>query len=116
MIKEWLYKIEDERIRQIREEGWSNNHDDGHKNGELANFAACYAATTNKELKFLDEIYESSPEYSGVSHIEFKYKALLPFDIKFLKKEKHSREKQLIISAALIIAELERLERLNNKE
>ena len=37
-------RIAQERIRQINEEGWSSEHDDGHPGGAMARAAACYAA------------------------------------------------------------------------
>lgn len=39
-----------ERRRQIEEEGWSLEHDQGHANGELAEAAACYASLENRSL------------------------------------------------------------------
>ena len=33
-----------ERLRQVRSEGWTTEHDDGHEDGALARAAACYAA------------------------------------------------------------------------
>lgn len=35
-----------ERERQVSVEGWTPEHDDGHVNGELAEAAHCYAATS----------------------------------------------------------------------
>jgi len=35
-------RISGERKRQIEREGWSAEHDDEHKNGELRDAAACY--------------------------------------------------------------------------
>lgn len=32
-----------ERQRQVEEEGWTTEHDDAHRGGELATAAACYA-------------------------------------------------------------------------
>jgi hypothetical protein len=37
-----------ERQRQIVKEGWTNEHDDFHDEGELAIAAACYATTDTK--------------------------------------------------------------------
>ena len=38
-------RIADERRRQVEAEGYSAEHDDGHIHGELADAAACYAAS-----------------------------------------------------------------------
>jgi hypothetical protein len=35
--------IVEERARQLTDEGWDAEHDDGHRSGELAMAAACYA-------------------------------------------------------------------------
>ena len=78
--------IAQERARQIEKEGWSPEHDAQHKNGELAQAAACYAL--NKlpvpKLKF-------------------------PWPEHWDKRKKHDRKKSLIIAGALIAAELDRL-------
>jgi len=34
--------IEEERVRQISEEGWTIQHDDSHTNGELGRAGLCY--------------------------------------------------------------------------
>jgi hypothetical protein len=39
--------IAQERERQVTEEGWSAEHDDGHVRAELAWAAVCYAAPAN---------------------------------------------------------------------
>lgn len=44
-LKEGVDHIVNERERQIREEGWTKEHDrESHPNGELAMMACCYAA------------------------------------------------------------------------
>ena len=35
--------IQEERTRQVQEEGWTPEHDEEHGDGELALAAACYA-------------------------------------------------------------------------
>lgn len=87
--------MSNERQRQIEEEKWTPEHDDEHGQGELADAAAWYATAQHSFSMFsLKEIW----------------------DPKWFKKEKHDRKKQLIIAGALLIAELERLERLENKD
>jgi hypothetical protein len=75
-----------ERHRQITDEGWFPEHDDQHADGEMAQAAACYA-------------------WSGC----------WPWDVEWDKRLKHGRRKQLIIAAALLIAEIERLDRCEGK-
>ena len=43
-MKTGIQIIEEERQRQIDVEGWTDEHDDQHINGELSNAAACYSA------------------------------------------------------------------------
>lgn len=102
-MKDYLAEIKNERDRQINAEGWSKNHDDSHINGELALAAACYASSK--------PIYIA--QYSKMSNMT-RFNEAWPWDTEWDKRDKHSRERQLIIAAALIIAELERLDRLNN--
>lgn len=94
----WLRAIMDERGRQVKEEGWSIEHDDKYIDGSLANAAACYAATT--------EVLKNTTR-PGVRFVN----KLWPWESEWNKKHTHGRKKQLIIAGALIVAELERLER-----
>jgi len=41
-MSEGLDRIRAERARQMNEEGWTAEHDDGHTEGELASAALCY--------------------------------------------------------------------------
>lgn len=91
---EEIYK---ERRRQVDCEGWTLEHDDGHSQGELALAAATYAAM------------------SGLLHASTQYlhacaSALWPFN--GLPKHENGNKRRLLIKAgALIIAEIERLDR-----
>lgn len=83
-----LRAIADERRRQISDEGYTTDHDDEHTDGSIANAAAHYAcADDNINLWTWDKNYD--------------------------KKDTYSRYDQLKIAGALIVAEMERLERLN---
>jgi hypothetical protein len=77
-------EIAAERHRQIEDEGWTPDHDDGHDRGELAMAAACYC---------VPEIQE----------------AMWPWEFKWWKRKDYRRN--LIRAAALIVAEIERLDR-----
>ena len=81
-----LHDVIAERSRQISEEGWTSEHDDAHGNGEMAVAAACYAAPTDVEP-------ESWP---------WAYKWWKPT----------TPRRNLVKAAALILAEIERLDRL----
>ncbi len=76
-------EIQAERIRQVKEEGYSKEHDDKFVHGDLAIAAAVYACP-------------------GVEKI------IWPFDNPPKLKDDRSN---LIRAAALIVAEIERLER-----
>lgn len=90
-----------ERERQMQGEGYDTLHDDEHTNGEIANAAAHYAAT--KTPFFVQNDSTQRPEYVRA----------WPWAKEFDKKNKptHPRRKQLIIAAALILAEIERIDR-----
>lgn len=81
-------EIQAERIRQVKEEGYSTEHDDKLKHGELAAAAAAYT-------------------FPGMLE-----KMLWPFKNPIKKKDTRSN---LIRAAALIVAEIERLERLDKR-
>lgn len=80
-----------ERVRQIQAEGYSTEHDDEHAQGELAQAAACYCMPIR----------------------------LQPTDTPFGWPWHHrywnpkSRRRNLVRAAALIVAEIERLDRLD---
>ena len=102
-MSNFLELVAKERARQINDEGYKREHDDEHTDGSLADAAACYAA--NHQY-----IWKQAPEVPDELWL------LWPWDIDFLKKEKHPRKKQLIISAALLMAEYDRLEREDKKQ
>lgn len=81
-----------ERTRQVRSEGWTVEHDDEHSDGALALAAAAYAA--------------GPVEYDG--HHTGAH--LWPFEGKPKFKD---RRRDLIRAGALILAELERLDRVD---
>lgn len=79
-----------ERQRQIMVEGWTLEHDDEHGSGELAEAGACYA------------IFADQQGFSTPAH--------WPWDASWWKQA--GRRRDLVKAAALIIAEIERLDRL----
>jgi hypothetical protein len=80
-----ITEIQAERQRQIEVEGWTPEHDDKHDNGELADAATCYACPSTRSL-------------------------IWPWDEQWWKPT--TRRRDLIKAAALIVAEIERLDRL----
>lgn len=78
-----------ERRRQVEAEGWTPEHDDEHANGELALAAACYSVTTY-------------PQAVGLL-------GFWPWGMKWWKPT--DRRRNLVKAAALILAEIERIDR-----
>lgn len=93
-----------ERIRQMENEGWTHLHDDEHSDGSMAQAAACYAlgaATDNPDRHVMDRF--------GIEGTPYRIHSLWPWDRKWFKP--HSRRRDLVKAAALILAEIERLDR-----
>lgn len=83
-----------ERARQMSAEGWTPEHDDEHSDGGLAKAAACYA------------LGQTGHAGRGVSHWPWAMEWWKPKD----------RRRNLIKAGALILAEIERLDRAKSKE
>ncbi|WP_132313658.1 hypothetical protein [Martelella mediterranea] len=90
-----LMDVINERYRQIAVEGWTPEHDDQHCDGQLALAASTYALNTVNDF---DDPY---PRLLGAE--------LWPFDDKWWKPTTPRRD--LTKAAALILAEIERLDR-----
>jgi hypothetical protein len=86
-----------ERDRQVDEEGWSASHDDEHGDGELALAAALYALPHDYPgLNVRDTVGLHNALELGAS---------------WTLKPEPDRQRALVKAGALILAELERLER-----
>jgi hypothetical protein len=72
-----------ERRRQIEVEGWTPEHDDTHERGEIAEAASAWASTGQKPV-----VWSWAADKAG-----------------------KPRRRQLVIAGALILAEIERLDR-----
>lgn len=97
-------EIAKERQRQISKEGWTLEHDDQHTDGSLADAAAYYAATTR--------VFKAE-EYAGVGYKPYSvYSDLWPrsWSERWFRP-KRARRRNLIVAAALLVAEIERLDR-----
>jgi hypothetical protein len=90
-----LDDIAAERRRQIDAEGWTPEHDDAHRIGEMAQAAACYAIGSG----FRDTIEGDEQR-----------RPLWPWDWSWWKPK--DRRRDLVRAGALIVAEIERLDRL----
>lgn len=89
-----------ERRRQIEAEGWTLDHDDEHDPGVLASAASAYA------LLVADELH---PHSQGDGNYREDPHCCWPWDMKWWKPGDSRRN--LIKAGALILAEIERLDR-----
>lgn len=96
-----LQAIFDERARQITAEGFDRGHDDEHDSGALALAGGCYAMRSIG-LKYYDSDETEAPPIAW------------PWSKADWKPKGPTRD--LVRAAALIVAELERLERARNRE
>lgn len=91
-----------ERQRQIKAEGYTDEHDDKHDSGELAGAAACYARHVNaRSWVFLQDrfdAYRNEPVPNA-----------WPFDAASWKPR--SPREDMVKAAALALAEIERMDR-----
>lgn len=98
-------EIAAERRRQIEVEGWTPEHDDEHGNRQMAQAAACYAE------QYVGRYWVFAERSDG----ELRYQSdEMPDDWPWSSgwwKPKTPR-RDLIRAAALLVAEIERLDRL----
>lgn len=92
-----------ERKRQIDKEGWTPEHDDRHTGGDMALAAASYAANAATWIGINPNLPEE--KYAVLAN-PFRW----PWAKKWWKPTNPRRD--LIKAAALILAEIERLDRL----
>ena len=100
-----------ERKRQIRQEGWTTDHDDTHDDGHMAKAAACYAYVSTLP-KSVRESLEADPDFHGKNLVITK--RIWPWDWKWWKPK--TRRQDLVRAGALIVAEIERLDRAEDVE
>lgn len=93
-----IEEVAAERHRQVEAEGWTPEHDDQHANDEMAMAAVCYA-DPNPPL-----IPDPLGEVRGVP-------AGWPWSPGWWKPT--TRRRNLIKAAALIVAEIDRLDRIS---
>lgn len=90
--KRVVAEIAAERRRQVEQEGWAPRHDDQHTNGALVRAAASYALGKR-----------------AVTNIGGQAVNIWPWEEYWFKPT--SRRRDLIKASALIVAEIERLDR-----
>lgn len=95
-----------ERRRQVEAEGWTPKHDDEHDKGEMARAAACYALHAGSCFAWRADAYQSAKPHEGNPAAQ---NSLWPWDMQWWKPKDPRRD--LVRAGALILAELERLDR-----
>ena len=93
--KDAIEEVYAERRRQVDTEGWTPEHDDEHDTGEMAAAAAAYS---------FEAFTKTSQRYFAHEAIGF-----WPWSVSWWKPSTPRRD--LIKAAALIIAEIERIDR-----
>lgn len=91
-----------ERARQVSVEGWTPEHDDCHRGGALALAASCYARHAG-----LSDFQRETIVRQGITPPHW------PWALNWWKPK--DRRRDLIRAGALIVAELERLDRAEGK-
>lgn len=94
-----LDDIAAERLRQIESEGWTLDHDDCHNKGELALAAAGYAQFAGASEMHRDFFAHRIPKW-------------WPWSASWWKPK--DRRRDLVKAGALIVAEIERLDRIQS--
>ncbi|MGO4338976.1 hypothetical protein AB4037_29080 [Labrys sp. KB_33_2] len=95
-----------ERRRQVDVEGWTPEHDDSHAKGEMARAAGIYAVVAGGDATDYRNALQSY--YMGDVHeglMQYKW----PWDRSWFKPT--DRRRDLVKAGALILAEIERLDR-----
>ncbi len=89
-----IEEIAAERRRQMEVEGWTPQHDDEHERGEMAQAAACYAMSSCGHMDWM----------------RARALGMWPWAQKWWKPK--GGRPDLIRAAALLVAEIERLDRI----
>lgn len=103
-----IAEINAERVRQTEKEGWTLEHDDEHEDGSLAAAAACYAHP--KRIFIAEEVV-------GRGYKPYdRYEDAWPESWADQWWKPKGRRRNLVRAAALIVAEIERLDRAKKPE
>lgn len=98
-------EIAAERRRQIEEEGWTPEHDDRHRDGEMAQAAACYAACRQRVENVTTIVVPRDGSSAGWLRWPWSWSWWKPT----------TPRRDLIKAGALIVAEIERLDRRSRR-
>lgn len=115
-MKTGLELIAKERRRQVEKIGWSAEHDDNHKEGELAMASATYIAP-EKIYYYCEaesDFFINSGDRGDRRLQPAQYRFAWPFDEKWYKPTPEDRIREIVKGLALGLAEIDRLQRLKN--
>ena len=115
-MKTGVESITEERIRQVSKEGFLPEHDDEHDEGELALAAICYATPIPifrldkgaNAYQFIDpwpwgESWDKRERYDNGNELQH------PVNL-----ARQDRVRNLVKAGALLAAEIDRINRINN--
>lgn len=106
-LNDWAWRdVVVERTRQITAEGYTHEHDDAHDDGGLADAAACYALEASAAASGSNDTAKAVRTWTATK--------LWPWDRKWWKPDMPRR--MLVKAAALILAEIERIDRAEAKK
>lgn len=91
-----LHDVMAERRRQMMVEGWTAKHDDEHGDGAMAVAAACYALASEPAMQLAKVDFTELWKWTGWAQRWWKPK---------------DKRRNLIRAAALLLAEIERMDR-----
>lgn len=102
-MKTGIQLIDEERQRQILQEGWTTDHDDEHTSGELSMAAMCYSAYAGNMIH---------PDTQGDGDWDITPPEWWPWEASWWKPNLDPM-RNLAKAGALIVAEIERIQRAN---
>jgi len=102
----------DERERQRVVEGWTPEHDDKHRRGELAMAAVTYGTNATVIARLLADGF-TLPKIDEMSR-RASVPGTWPFDREWWKPK--GQRRNLVVAAALLLAEIERIDRADARK
>jgi len=109
-----IEEIAAERRRQVEREGYDTAHDDAHTDGSIADAAASYAQT--KPVLEIKVEYEWPTRGEYRVAVEYDVPMTWPSSWHARRWKPKDRRRDLIRAGALIVAEIERLDRAEKQE
>jgi hypothetical protein len=104
-LSPFMQAVVAERFRQMEQEGWSTEHDDEHRHGDLARAGACY----------LLEFALRKDDTQLARDLRPMIGRLWPWHREWWKPRKEEPRRDVVRGVALAIAEGEKFDRLKTK-